>query len=150
MADEVDVMLQMWLSRWEQIRQSENQRAAMTNIVIIVVSAILGFVANKGLSPAMLPLSLAVLVLGIYGATLSAKYYERFRFHLSEAAAIRSWLDERLPSLDLETIRSTASAYQAQEFPRLIKIPLYRLWVALHALIALAGLALTGTILARL
>ncbi|MET8203916.1 hypothetical protein [Micromonospora taraxaci] len=150
MADDVDVLLQMWSSRWEQIRQSENQRATTTNIVIVVVSALLGLIASKGLKSVMLPVAIAVTVLGVYGALLSAKYYERFRLHLAEATALRQRLDERFPGLDLETIQSTVNARQAAAFPRLIRIPLYALWVALHGIVAFAGLILTSVVIVNL
>ncbi|CCH15576.1 hypothetical protein [Micromonospora lupini] len=150
MADEVDVILQMWLSRWEQIRQSENQRTATTNIIIVVVSALLGLIASKGLKPVMLPAAITVTVLGAYGGVLSAKYYERFRFHLAEAAALRQRLNERFAALDLEAMQAAVYTNQAAAFPRLIRIPLYGLWVTLHGIVAIAGLILTGAVIANL
>lgn len=58
MADGIDVLLDLWKEQREADRQTENQRATLTNIIIIVVAAGLGFIARSGLRPTMLVVTL--------------------------------------------------------------------------------------------
>ncbi|MGC3864587.1 hypothetical protein ACPSM1_30890 [Micromonospora chersina] len=150
MADEVDVLVQQWLSRWEQIRHSENQRATMTNMLLVLAAAGLGLISQKRLEPGLLLVSGALLFLGIFGVLASLKYYERFRVHLREAGAIRKKIDERFPGLGLEGLAETTWREHEVAFPRLAKMPLYSLWVALHVGIGLVGGLISAVILARL
>ncbi|MDJ0467051.1 hypothetical protein [Streptomyces sp. H27-C3] len=50
MADRVDVLIELWKDERQQALQAEGQRAALTDIVIVVVAAGLGFVSQKRLS----------------------------------------------------------------------------------------------------
>ena len=150
MADETDVLIQQWLSRWEQIRHSENQRATITNMVLVLAAAGIGFIAQKGAGPDLLFVSGALVLLGIFGALSSAKYYERFKLHLREAGALRQKIDERFPQLGLGELAKETWRTQRLDYPRLTKIPLYGLWIALHIGITLVGALATLAILARL
>ena len=142
MADGVDVILQMWLSRWEQIRHSENQRAQTTNMILVLAAAGLGFIAQKGLKMSMLPVAVGIFALGTFGALLSVKYYERFRFHFKEATALRGRLDDCVSGMRLTALYDEASKEQLIEYPRLTRVPLFGFWLALHIGIALAGAVL--------
>ena len=68
MADETDVLLQLCNNEWEQSRHTEDQRATITNIILLIASVILGVVVQRGAQPEVLPLSILLIVLGIYGA----------------------------------------------------------------------------------
>jgi hypothetical protein len=150
MADETDVLVQQWLSRWEQIRHLESQRATMTNMILILASAGIGYVAQKRIEPRLLTVSGALIVLGMFGALASAKYYERFKLHLREARVIRQKIDERFPLLELSELADITWHQHTLEFSRLARIPLYGLWIALHVGITLAGLLITSIILAQM
>ncbi|WP_431919947.1 hypothetical protein [Micromonospora wenchangensis] len=150
MADEVDVLVQQWLSRWEQIRHSENQRATMTNMILVLAAAGIGLIAQKGLEANLLLASGAVLLLGAFGALASLKYYERFRLHIQEAGEIRKLIDDRFPGLNLGLLADETWTEHKVAFPRLIKMPLYGLWVALHIGIALTGGLISIVILVRM
>ncbi|MBO4142087.1 hypothetical protein J5U46_18185 [Micromonospora tulbaghiae] len=150
MADQTDVLIQQWLSRWEQIRHSENQRAAMTNIILALAAAGIGFISQKGLVSSVLIVSIALMLLGAFGAVSSAKYYERFRLHLREAGAIRARIDEKYPDLKLGELADSTWREQGVEFPRLSKMPLYGLWIALHLGILGSGALVSMLIVGRL
>ncbi|MGW3888329.1 hypothetical protein ACWD69_06555 [Micromonospora chokoriensis] len=121
----------------------------MTNMILVVAAAGLGFIAQKGLEPSMLIVSGALILIGTYGALASAKYYERFRLHLREAGAIREKIDEIYADLKLGELADTMSREQAAEFPHLIRVPLYGVWISLHVGIAVAGTLLSVLILVR-
>jgi hypothetical protein len=121
----------------------------MTNMILVVSAAGVGFLAQKGLRLSTLPVSGALMLLGIFGAVASAKYYERFRLHLREAGAIRQKIDETFPDLMLTDLVNSASRDQLHSFPLLARIPLYSIWISLHLLIVLVGALISAVILGR-
>lgn len=68
MADSSDVLLQHWNEQTEQSRQCEDQRATLTNMILLVGSAALGFIAQRGLDRYMLLVTVPLVVVGLLGA----------------------------------------------------------------------------------
>ncbi|MEU3787461.1 hypothetical protein [Streptomyces sp900129855] len=143
MADGIDVLLDLWKEQREADRQTENQRAMLTNIIIVVVAAGLGFIAKTGLRPTMLVVTLPMMVLGLYGAFACLKFHERCAFHVGQARGLRKKIAEQFPDLEIEAALRTSSREQRRRFPRLRKIRLYTVWIALHAAVASTGAALS-------
>jgi hypothetical protein len=149
MGDQTDVLIQLWLSRWEQIRHSETQRSTITNMILVLSAAGLGLVFQKGLRAEMLVVSGSITLLGMFGCLVSIKYYERFTFHLREAAALRRRLDEKYPELALATLADEVSKEQILHFKVVARVPLYRLWMTLHGGIVAVGLLVSAIIVVR-
>ena len=63
-----DAVLAYWKEHREQLRQSENQRAVLTNYVLVIVAAISGFIVQQHFDLRTLPLSVLIMVIGLYGA----------------------------------------------------------------------------------
>ena len=143
MADGIDVILQLWKEQREADRQTENQRATLTNIIIIVVAAGLGFIARTGLRSSMLVVTIPMMVLGLYGAFACLKFHERCAFHVGRARGLRKKIAEQFPDLAIEAALRASSREQRGRFPRLRKIRLYMVWITLHGAIAAAGAALS-------
>ncbi|MEU0646483.1 hypothetical protein [Streptomyces umbrinus] len=143
MADASDVLLELWKEQREQARQTETQRAALTNIVILVFAAGLGFVIQKGLSPPMLTVTVPIALLGAYGAIACMKFHERSALHARQALHLRAKLAHLHPQLEIETGWADTYRSQGARFPRLTKLRLYALWVSLHMGIAVAGCVLS-------
>ena len=143
MADDTDVLLKLCEEQWTQARQSEDQRATITNIVFVVASAIIGLIAQTGLVLQVLPLTILLLVIGIYGAITSEKLYERHQFHMRRAAFWRKRLNELHPNAEIEKYKDQSDARHRTKFPRLNRMRLHYLWLTLHLGIALAGIILT-------
>jgi hypothetical protein len=72
-ADKTNVLIQHWLSRWEQIRHSETQRSTMSNMILVLSAACLGFIAQKGLQERALMVSGSLMLPGIYGMIASGQ-----------------------------------------------------------------------------
>ncbi|MBQ0847218.1 hypothetical protein J8N05_03140 [Streptomyces sp. BH-SS-21] len=144
MADENDVLLELWKGQREEARQMENQRAALTNIVIIVTAAALGFLTQHGrLGLPSLGVTLPLSVLGTFGAVASAKYGERWAVHSGLADRMRAELGTRHPGLNLPSLIAANEVEHREEFPRSAKMRIWILWVTLHTAIATAGLLLS-------
>jgi hypothetical protein len=144
MANDVDALLQMWQEQRDQARQSEDQRAVMTNIVLVLASAGLGLLAQHGVRDhAMLFVTVSLTLLGGYGAITSLKYRERYELHITEARTMRRRLDAIYPQLHLEEDWHAARAAHRERFGVVYRVRLHYLWTALHVAIAMTGLGLT-------
>jgi hypothetical protein len=139
MADRVDVLIELWKDERQQAIQTEQQRAALTNIVILVVAAGLGFLSQRKLEPPLLVVTLPMAFLGLYGALSCLKYRERFALHTSRARRLRVELDRLDPSLSLEAGRREVKEQHRSRFPLLSRVRIYALWVVFHAGIAVGG-----------
>lgn len=149
MADNSDVLLKFFEEDWRQVRQEENQRTAFSNIVFLIASAVLGLLTQFGLSRDSLPLTLLLIVLGIFGGIASEKLYERSKLHMELAWAWRRRLYELHPETQVDRMVGEAVDINRKRFPRLIQIHLHHVWLTLDVFIALAGVALTFVVLAR-
>lgn len=143
MADDTDVLVAYYIEQWNQARHVEDQRATVTNIVMLIASAIVGFIVQKGLSREMLPITIMLTVLGIYGAIASEKLYERFQFFVNRGGRLSRRVDELHPNCKLVEINRDFEIQHKKEYPRLSRIRLHILWLSLHLAIALGGLALS-------
>ncbi|MFE0459498.1 hypothetical protein ACFW1A_09585 [Kitasatospora sp. NPDC058965] len=150
MADTTDVLLQLWREQRDQGRQIEDQRAALTNIVIVVVAAGLGFLAQQGhLQLSALGVTLPMFGLGIFGAVACMKFRERFDLHTRRARQLRRAMGRLHPEVDLDTLWAGGHKTAGSRFPHLIKVRLYAVWVSLHVGIALTGAVLSAWILSQ-
>jgi hypothetical protein len=147
MADDSDVLLRFFEEDWRQVRQEENQRTAFSNIVFLIASAVLGVLTQFGLSQGSLPLTVLLIVLGVFGGIASEKLYERSKLHMELAWAWRRRLYELHPETQVERMVAEARDINRQRFPRLRRLHLHHVWLTLDLFIALAGVALTGIVL---
>ncbi|MGM9381199.1 hypothetical protein [Streptomyces antibioticus] len=151
MANEPDVLLELWKGQREEARQMENQRAALTNIVIIVTAAALGFLTQQeGFEASTLGLTLPLCALGTFGAVASAKYGERWAVHSGLADSLRQQLGLRYPEINLPLLIAENHEEHRAEFPRIFKLKIWVLWVVLHASVGVASLFLSLWILVTL
>src|SRR2546421_10674941 len=88
MSEPADVVVAYWRDHRDQLRQSENQRAALTHYVLIIVAALSGFVVQQQFRPATIPLAVLITIIGVFGAITVAKYHERADYHLTQARAL--------------------------------------------------------------
>lgn len=149
MADESDVLLDLWKGQRDEARQMENQRAALTNIVIIVAAATLGFLTQQGrLELSSLGVTVPLSALGTFGAAASAKYGERWAVHSGLADRLRDELGARHPELNLTGLIEANQAEHRNEFPWAARMRIWILWVVLHTAIGAGGLLLSLWIVA--
>jgi type IV secretory pathway TrbF-like protein len=140
-------VLAYWAEQRAQLRQSESQRAVLTNYVLVLVTAGTGLIVQQQFQPRTLPLALVLAALGGYGALASAKYHERADYHLGQARALTQvlvGLQALPPDAELEEQRRRHYA----EYGLLSRIRLHWLWTGLHLAIAAYGLLLSATIAA--
>ena len=134
-----NAVLAYWSEHRSHLRQSENQRAVLTNYVLAIAAAISGFVVQQRFRTQTLPLSVLVMLIGLYGALAAAKYHERANYHLSQARALTQVLVQSgdLTNNDLILDRFRSDHYQ--KYPRLSRIRLHWLWTGLNLGVAAYG-----------
>jgi hypothetical protein len=147
MADDREVLLNFCNQYWDEIRHVENQRATLTNLIILIASAIVGLMVQKGLSKGFLPLAILLILLGIYGAAITLKLYERYNFLQTRLEHFYRHIDELYPNAKFLHLRRVAEDEHKAQFPRLSKLKVHRLWLALHIAISLSGMVLAAVIL---
>jgi hypothetical protein len=94
-----------------------------------------------------LPLTALLLCVGILGALLSAKQYERFGLHLARSRQYRNALASAFPEARILELKEQADVLNREAFPWLTKTRMGMLWVGMHGLIAILGLVLSLGIL---
>ena len=134
--------LTYWSEHRSQLRQSESQRAVLTNYVLAIVAAVSGFVVQQHFRTQTLPLSIMVVLIGLYGALAAAKYHERANYHLGQARALTQVLVQSGGLTDNEVILDRFRSDHYQEYPKLSRIRLHWLWTGLHLSVAAYGLVL--------
>ncbi|MGW3913060.1 hypothetical protein ACWEBX_16320 [Streptomyces sp. NPDC005070] len=149
MADDVDVLLQMYREQLDQARQLEGQRATLSNLIIAVASAALGFTAQHGLEMIMLIVTLPLVGLGGYGVLACLKYHERSVLHHRAARLFSRRIEERMPSLLINDGWAELHAQQRLRFPKIFEVRLYALWITLHLGVAASGVTLSVMILTK-
>ena len=131
-----------WSEHRAQLRQSESQRAVLTNYVLAVAAALSGLVVQQRFRAQTLPLSVLVFLIGLYGALAAAKYHERANYHLSQARALTRALVQSGDLPDNTALLDQSRAEHARAYPRLYRIRLHWLWTGLHLGVAGYGLVL--------
>jgi hypothetical protein len=144
-----------------QARQHEDLRATVTSILAGFAAAVVGFAGIGGLEPSDVPAGLVVIVLGVLGALLSLKHYERNRFHTKVMKVVRNEITclEKNPGKAPRTtseLRELAEQAHVKDFshheedeekkpekadrePWLVRTHLFHLWVALPVAFAAVG-----------
>ena len=139
MSDAKDILLKQLEHQWAQARQSEDQRATTTNYLLIISVAIQGFIVERGFDNLSILLALIIIGLGVFGAVLSEKYYERFRLHVTRVGRIMERLEKLVPDANLAELEKAASIKHKKKFPYLSTLRLHVLWRTIHISIAIIG-----------
>jgi hypothetical protein len=148
MADNSDILWNLYQEHCEWERHHEEQRASVTNILVAVAAGVLSVITLKnGLTSSDLPLTIFLIMQGLFGALFVAKQYERFARHQRLAGKYRQALNDRFPESQIIALREMADQEQANTFRTLYRLRLHQLWTGLHLLIALFGLVLTWVVL---
>ena len=99
-----------------------------------------GFIVDSDFPKRALAVAVSLVVLGIFGAIASAKYYERFRMSMTRVGRFRERLDAIRPDLKLDETERHADAKHASRYPYTSRVRLHLLWRVLMLGIAVMGL----------
>ena len=88
MSEKTDLLLKYWEEERAKGRQSENQRATITNYIILISSLIITVIAESDFKSDSWPLAILLIALGFFGFIITRKYYGRWKYHMKEAKFI--------------------------------------------------------------
>lgn len=148
MSEASDAVLAYWNEHRQQLRQSEDQRATMTNFLLVITAGLSGLVIQQKFANTTIPLGVLITLIGLYGALISAKYHERANYHLAQARALTRTLKDLNVLTDDPHIDQLRQRHYAA-FPRLHRIRLHWLWTGLHLTIAGYGIVLAAIAVIR-
>ncbi len=128
----------------DHARQHESHRSTVTNIVIGISGAVLGFAGlAEDLHIVHLLCGIFLILVGGYGALLSKKHYERYSLHSKWAREYDIIIGKKLPeSRFSKEIHEDVLAKHKNYFGWFAEMELNLLWTGIHLLVCLLGLGL--------
>lgn len=141
-------ILQATFKHYFEMAMDHHTKAATTsNILLIIVGAILGLVSLDSKLGGVIDFvgGLSVFIVGLFGATWAWKQHERYHYWEYIAYEYQKELTKIVPMLKVEAeYSSDAQASAAKRFGSLFarRIRDRFLWVSLHGLVAVIGLGL--------
>ena len=141
-------ILQATFKHYFEMAMDHHTKAATTsNILLIVVGAIIGLASldNRLGGGVDLIGGLAVFIIGLFGAAWVWKQHERYHFWEHIASKYEEKLTKVVPELETrDTYYKDAEEATAKEFGSLFATRILDryLWVSLHGLVAVIGLGL--------
>ncbi|SRR6266496_1833070 len=150
MDEQTKILLHEADVNWAKTKQHEDQRAAITGLIVVIASAIQGGLTQIGFTKSALPLTMTLIVLGLFGILASAKLYERAKLHSDRAKRLRKRIDELHPPLQAQALLDSSDEEHYLKYGILAtKIRLHAIWLTLHSMIALLGIVYTVIALVR-
>ena len=113
-------------------RDAEHKRAFIAHLSIAVIVITNVIIAFTGFQRNTVPLTISLILIGIYGLLASLKLYERSQYHDLRARRLRIRLDELHPDAQSEAAQKEAEQEHKQSYPRLTQIRLNSTWLSVH------------------
>ena len=124
-------------------RDAEDKRAFIAHLSIVITVVLSGVIAFVGFNRKIVPLTIVLILAGIYGIIASMKLYEISQYHDLRARKLRVRLDELHPDAHSETLQKEAEQEHKQRYPRLTKTRLNYVWLCVHGIVILLGICYT-------
>ena len=138
-AEVKDIVLNEIDRQWSQAKQSEDQRATLSNFIVLIAVAAQGYIIDKDFPKRALVVAVVLMCLGLFGVVATAKYYERFRMSMTRVGRLREKLDGLFPDLKLDVTEALADRRHHSRYPYLSAVRLHLLWRAIMGSIFALG-----------
>jgi hypothetical protein len=106
--DTVTILLRSLEENYMHVKISEDKRATIANIVLVLASTLQAILSFLSFHRTALPLTITLILLGIYGVLSSLKLYERSQYHIARARKLRARLDELCSEAQVESLQKIA------------------------------------------
>jgi hypothetical protein len=143
MADDTDVLLKFYDQARTEMRHIEEQRATTTNMIIVIMSVIIGYTVQQKFSLSLIPLSLLIIGLGIYGVFITSKLYERHQLAQSRSEYWLKHIDKLHPKSNVLKLRAESDKEHNKKYAWSSKLHLNSLWISLHVIFIVIGIGMT-------
>lgn len=128
---------------WGEIRHQEDQRQQFNQWVLggeVISAAFLTYAQTTNSKGS--PLAILVVTLAVFGCVGTMKFRERYRFCQSRLNHWYAMLRQSPECDSIFKVRDKADEEHAREFRRLIALPVWLLWVSVHATIGLYSIVM--------
>ncbi len=144
MDENTEILLRVSDQNYLHARQHEDQRAAIAGLIVLLATAIQGVLTQTGLHKNALPLTLTLILIGIFGMVAGIKLYERSKLHADRVRILRERIDELHPDAQLQKSLILSDQRHNAQYAFISRwIRLYILWIVLPGLIAALGFIYT-------
>jgi len=141
-----DVLLAMYTEQTTQARQHEDMRATAANLIFGAGALVAGWLfKDADQSHGQDAFAIGLIFIGLFGALISAKHYERNRYHVAIARSYRRALEELLPESKITALRDAGACDHTKKHPLLSAIRLNWMWNAVSLLYVFAGVWYLGS-----
>ena len=144
MADDKDVLLELYKQSMGQGLHHQVQRAPTANLVLLLAGVTLGFITidMKLKGSTDMYAAIFVIILCSFGAIWTAKLHELYSNYREIALGYRDELDYLIPQIDVKGIQTKADERANDAHRVLHRLRLWWLWVSLYLLITIFGLGI--------
>ncbi len=150
--NEKEIVWGMIQENFTQRRHHENQRAKITGLFVAISAGIIGLISfDNKLTAEDLPLSIFLIIIGLFGSLFNAREYDRYLLHRERTNELFKHLHEVMPNFDIMAIKKVADKRSGEISSRFIRkyIKLHTLWNYFQVFISLLGIWISICILSR-
>ncbi len=149
MKENTEVILSLIEQYYLQVRQSEDQRATITGVVVLIASAIQGGLTQTGFHKNALTLTMTLIILGVFGMFASEKLNERRVYYQKRISKLYQKLEELVPGAELREMKEKADSEHFTKYNKIFTKVVGRntIWATLHFIIITLGIVYTLIIL---
>jgi uncharacterized membrane protein len=112
-----EILLRVAEQNYAHARQHEDQRAAIAGLIVLIATAIQGVLTQTGLHKNALPLTIMLIVIGIFGMIAGIKLYERSKLHSARVRKLRDRIDELNPDAMLQNSLDLSDQEHNTKYP---------------------------------
>jgi hypothetical protein len=139
-----DLLFALYSENVIQCRHHETQRATVTSSIIAIDTIIIGLITfDKAINRLDIPLSVLLILLGIFGATFTLKHYERYSLCVERLRQYRQELDKQFGDNEILRLKNIADELHQKRFPNLVRYTHHKFWIFLHLIITAIAITLT-------
>lgn len=151
MRESTEVILRLIEQNYSQMKQSEDQRATISSVIVLIAAAIQGGLTQIGFNKNALTLTITLVIFGLFGMLASEKLSERRAYYQYRIGNLFERLEELVPEADLPKIKKITDQGHTDRYKKVIFYNISRshIWNALHFMITFTGLIYTFIIILR-
>jgi len=132
----MEELLALYLQYCEQVRHHQDERRTIANTLIVVIGALVAITAiDQKLDQNDVPIFVALIVIGLFGAACMIKCHGLIRFYKNVAAELAT----KFNSIDIKNIEKISKDTEPCFWKAIDHLRLWHLWLILFLLVAVAG-----------
>lgn len=145
--DKDEFVWRLYESERDFIKHHENQRTNASNTLAATAAALMvAFTAGPPEVWAHLMISVALMLVGMFGAIFGGKLYQLVQLHANRSYKYLEIINTSFADVDATSIKNSVKTNQEVKFPRLSKINLNKIWYNFHIFVFLLGFLLSITV----